>query len=181
MAFRQWESHGTGDVDRARFSRLGTNVIFEDGVKVFAAETIEIGDNVYIGHNTQIKGHPAGKMKIGNNCWIGPNCFIQSPGNIEIGSHVGIGAGVIIITSQHDLGSKEEIIINKPLKFERVLIEDNVDIGAGALILLGVKIGRGSMIGAGSVVTKDVPPDMVVVGNPARVLRTLPKETGRNE
>ncbi len=173
MAFRQWSSHGKGEMDTAKFSKLGKNVIFEDGVKVFSPETIEIGDNVYFGHHTQIKGHPAGKMKIGNNCWIGPNCFIQSPGTIKIGDNVGMGANVIVITSQHDLSSPEEIIINKPLQFKKVIIEDNVDIGAGAVILPGVSIGKGSMIGAGSVVTRDVPPKTVVAGNPAKILRTL--------
>jgi acetyltransferase-like isoleucine patch superfamily enzyme len=173
MGFRQWSSHGKGEIDASKFARLGKNVIFEDGAKVFSPETIEIGDNVYFGHNTQIKGHPAGKMKIGNNCWIGPNCFIQSPGHIEIGNHVGIGANVIIITSQHDLASTEKILINKPLKLEKVIIKDNVDIGAGAIILPGVEIGQGSMVGAGSIVTKDVPPGTIVVGNPAKVLRSL--------
>ncbi len=173
MGFRQWTSHGKGEIDASKFARLGRNVIFEEGVKVFAPETVEIGNNVYFGHNAQIKGHPAGKMKIGNNCWIGPNCFLQSPGHVEIGDHVGIGANVIIITSQHNLKSQEEIIIDKPLLLEKVIIEDNVDIGAGAIILPGVRIGKGSMIGAGSIVTKDVPPGVVSAGNPSRILRKL--------
>jgi hypothetical protein len=90
-----------------------------------------------------------------------------------MGDHVGIGANVILITSQHDLPSAEKILINKPLKFEKIIIEDNVDIGAGAIILPGVRIGKGSMVGAGSVVTKDVPPGTIVVGNPAKFLKSL--------
>ena len=173
MGFRQWASHGKGEIDQKQFSKLGKNVVFEDGVRVFQPQTITIGDNVYIGHDTQIKGHPSGKMKIGNNCWIGPNCFLQSPGDIEMGDHVGMGANVTIITSQHDLSQKDQIIIGRKLKFEKVTIENNVDIGAGALILPGVKIGANSVVGAGSVVTKDVPSNTIVVGNPARVLRKL--------
>lgn len=59
MGFRQWTSHGKGEIDASKFAKLGKNVIFEDGVKVFAAETIEIEDNVYFRHHTQIKGHSA--------------------------------------------------------------------------------------------------------------------------
>ena len=172
MNFAKYRSHGNGKFKREDFKKIGENVIFEDGVLVFHPENIEIGNNVYMGHNTILKGYCKNKMSIGDHTWIGQNCFLHSAGGITIGKAVGIGPMVKILTSVH----KEEKDLLKPiifcdLKFNEVVIKDGCDIGMGSIILPGVKIEEGSIVGAGSVVTKDIPPYSVVVGNPAKVLR----------
>ncbi len=166
---KKWNSHGPGD-DRD-FRRLGEGVVIEDGVRVFLARYVEIGDDVYVGHDAIIKGYYDRKLVIGSGTWIGPRCFIYASGDIEIGEHVGIGPGVSIITSQHDIDDSEIPILHSPLRHGRVVIGDGADIGALSVILPGVNIGRGAQIGAGSVVNKDIPDFAVAVGTPARVIR----------
>ncbi len=169
---RRWFSHGDGDVDRSSFFKIGENVIIERDVRVFHPQNIEIGDNVYVGHNTFLKAYHRNMMKIGSNTWIGQNCFLHSAGGITIGQAVGIAPGVTILTHVHDIDRNlDEPIINQPMLYKPVVIEDGCDIGFNSIILPGVRIGRMSMIGAGSVVTHDIEPYSVVAGNPARVIR----------
>ncbi len=168
---RTFQSHGDGSFQLKDFSSLGENIIWEDEIKVWHPETISLGNNVYVGHRTLLKGHPKGTLNIGSNTWIGQECFFHSAGNITIGEQVGIGPRVMMLTSTHqDLG-KNHILLDAPLDFKPIVVEDHVDIGIGAILLPGVTLGKGAQIGAGSVVTKDVPPFSVVAGNPARVLR----------
>lgn len=169
---RRWFSHGDGEIDRLRFARLGENVILERDVRVFHPQNIEIGDNVYIGHNTFLKGYHRNTLKIGSNTWIGQNCFFHSAGGITIGEAVGIAPGVTILTHVHDLDrNPDEPIINQPMLYKPVVIEDGCDIGFNTVVLPGVRIGRMSMVGAGSVVTHDIEPFSIVAGNPARLIR----------
>jgi len=167
-----YKTHGEGEFNKSQFKRIGENVIFEKGVKVWHPENIEFGNNIYIGHNTFLKGYYKNKMKIGDYCWIGQQCFLHAGGGIEIGKSVGIGPGVKILTLQHiNLEDIETPIIEHEQEYKKVTIEDDVDIGVGAIILPGITIKKGSIIGAGSVVTKDVEPYSIMVGNPARLLR----------
>lgn len=168
---KNYESHGDGKFTKSSFKFIGENVIFEDGVMVFHPENIEIKDNVYIGHNTILKGYFKNSLRIGCNTWIGQNCFFHSAGGIIIGSAVGIGPNVKIITSVHKETNIEVPILFEPLEFATVILEDGCDIGVGSTILPGVRIGKGSIIGAGSVVTRDVPEYTVVAGVPAKVIR----------
>ena len=169
---KDYFSHGTGEIDVTKFRKLGRNVIFEHGVLVFHPENIEIGDNVYVGHNAMLKGYYKNLMRIGSNSWIGQNCFFHSGGGITIGDYVGIGPGTQILTLTHVLDDDIETpIILREQIYKPVVIENNCDIGVGTILLPGVTIGTGSMIGAGSVVTRDVKPYSIVAGNPARVLR----------
>ena len=91
-----------------------------------------------------------------------------------VGKRVGIGPGVKIITSMHEEAGRELPILDAPIAFQPVTIDDHADIGVGAIILPGVTVGRGAQVGAGAVVTRDVPPYSVVAGSPARVLRERP-------
>lgn len=169
---KDWFSHGTGEFQPEQFRSLGRNVVFERGVLVFHPENIIIGDNVYIGHYTMLKGYYKNVMRIGSHTWIGQNCFLHSGGGITIGDYVGIGPSVQILTLTHVLDDDLATpIIEREQKYKPVVIENNCDIGVGTILLPGVTIGTGSMIGAGSVVTRDVEPYSIVAGNPARLLR----------
>ncbi len=165
------KSHGDGSFKRSQFWGVGCNVIFEKGVLVFHPENIYIGDNVYIGHYSILKGYYKNRMIIGKGTWIGQQCFFHSAGGLSIGDNVGIGPGVKIITSSHKLTDMNIPVLHAPVEFRKVIIENDCDIGTGAIILPGVTIGRGAVIGAGSVVTKDVKPYKVVAGVPAMILR----------
>lgn len=168
---RKFTGHGDGKFLPENFLALGENVIFEEGVLVFHPEHVEIGNNVYIGHNTILKGYYKNRMKIGDNTWIGQGCFFHSAGGLTIGSNVGIAPCVKIITSVHSEIPVSEPVLNNELLMRAVYIENGCDIGLGAILLPGVRIGEGAIVGAGSVVTGNVAPGSVVAGSPARFLR----------
>lgn len=167
-----FKSHGTGQFKIEDFAKIGENVIFEAGVLVFHPENIEIGDNVYIGHNAIIKGHHVGKLVIGNEVWIGQNCFIHGAGGVTIGNKVGIGPGVMIFSSPHDL-KKDDLgsLTDLPQKLQPITIEENSNLGMGSIIIGKVKISQGTQVGAGAVVTRDTEPMSIVAGVPAKLLR----------
>ena len=167
-------SHGTGTFSVEDFAYCGPDCVFEAGVLVFHPENIELGANVYVGHHAILKGYYRGKMRIGDETWIGQQAFLHSAGGISIGSHVGIGPGVRIITSAHTEAGRLTPILESPIEVAPVTIEDDCDIGVGAIVLAGVRIGRGAQIGAGAVVTRDVPPYAIARGVPARVTRERP-------
>jgi len=167
-------SHGAGKFDSSRFRKLGSGAVIEAGVLVFHPENIEIGDNVYVGHNVILKGYYHGQMVIGSGSWIGQQVFMHSAGGIFIGRDVGIGPGVKIITSVHAEEGIDKPIMAGPLETAPVTIGDGADIGVGAILLPGVTVGKGAQIGAGAVVNRDVPDYAVAAGVPARVLRMRP-------
>lgn len=166
------KSHGDGKFSEKDFAKVGNHVVFERHVLIFHPENIEIGDNVYIGHQTILKGYHKQKMIISEGTWIGQQCFFHSAGGLFIGKNVGIGPGVKIITSSHQGIPRGKPILHTKILFNKVIIEDDCDIGVGSTILPGVKIGRGALIGAGSVVTREIPPWAVAYGAPAKVVRT---------
>lgn len=165
-------SHGTGEFSLTQFARLGKNVVFEAGVLVFHPETIEIGDDVYVGHYAILKGYHSGRIVIGDGTWIGQQSFFHGAGGLTIGKAVGIGIGVKVITSAHALDELESPILHSTIRFAPVSIEDGSDIGTGVVILPGVRIGRGAQVGAGAVVSEDVADYAVAAGVPARQVRS---------
>ena len=113
-------------------------------------------------------GHGA-RIYIGNNVGVS-GCTISAGRLIKIGDNVLIGSGVIITDGDAHPIDPEERKAGVSCIRKSVLIEDDVFIGARAVILKGVTVGRGAVIGACAVVTKDVPPYSIVVGNPARII-----------
>lgn len=164
-------SHGSGIYDRADLKFCGVDVVIEDGVLIFHAENISIGNQVYVGHQTMLKGYYKGEMIIGDGSWIGQSCFFHSAGNIFIGKAVGIGPFVKILTSVHQELNIDLPVLHQPLDFAPVVIHDGADIGIGSIILPGVTIGEGAIIGAGAVVAMDVEAYTVYAGVPAKFLR----------
>lgn len=168
-------SHGDGSFSPAQLARCGPDCIFETGVLVFHPENIELGTNVYVGHYAILKGYHQNKMRIGDQTWIGQQSFLHSAGGIEIGCRVGIGPGVRILTSFHAEAGRDIPILDSPIELAPVVIEDDCDLGVGVIVLPGVRIGRGAQIGAGALVTRDVPAYSVAMGVPAKVSRERPR------
>ena len=171
----QRRSHGQGDFERDQLASCGERTIFEAGVLIFHPENVHVGEDVYVGHQTILKGYYQNELRIGDGTWIGQQVFMHSAGGLFIGKDVGIGPGVRIITSTHAESGREMPILHAPIQMAPVRIEADSDIGVGAVILPGVTIGRGAQVGAGAVVTTNVPDFSVVAGVPAKVLRARPK------
>lgn len=117
--------------------------------------------------NTPLNGVRFNNVRIGKNVIIMPSCLMMSAGGITIEDEAMIAANVQLISNNHDL-EERMIITCKPVRICR-----RAWIGAGATILPGVTVGENAVIGAGSVVTKDVEADTIVAGNPARVIRRI--------
>jgi acetyltransferase-like isoleucine patch superfamily enzyme len=160
-------SYGSGEPKREALAAVGDNVVIEHGALIFNPEHIHIGSNVYIGHYAILRGYDRGKMTIGDDTWIGQFCYINSAGGVDIGARVGIGPGVKIMSSQHSEEGRHVPVLLCDLEFAKVTIEDDCDIGIGAIILPGRTVGRGSIVGAGAVVTRNVEPYSIVAGVPA--------------
>jgi acetyltransferase-like isoleucine patch superfamily enzyme len=112
-------------------------------------------------------------ISVGRNVFVNQNCTFYDLGGLDIGDDVMIGPNVNIITTGHPIepSRRRDGVTAKP-----IVIERNVWIGAGATIIGGVTVGENSVVGAGSVVTHDVPPNTLVGGNPAKVIRSIAEE-----
>jgi len=158
---------------RAGARRFGHGVVIGSGATFRNLDSFEIGDNVFIGQQTFILGGLNTRCIIGNNVWIGPQSYFDVR-DLVIGDYVGWGAGAKVLGSTHVGEPLEVPIIQSDLLVKRVRIEEWADVGVNAVVMPGVSIGKGSQVGAGAVVTKDVPPFAIVAGVPARFLRWRP-------
>jgi acetyltransferase-like isoleucine patch superfamily enzyme len=109
-------------------------------------------------------------ITVGCNVFINQNCTFYDLGGIDIADDVMIGPNVSLITSGHPIHPSERRagVVAKP-----IVVERNVWIATGAIVIGGVTIGENSVVAAGAVVTKDVPPNTLVGGNPARIIRSI--------
>ena len=109
-------------------------------------------------------------ISVGRNVFINQNCTFYDLGGLDIADDVMIGPNVSIITSGHPIepSRRRTSVVAKP-----IVIERNVWIAAGVTVIGGVTVGENSVVAAGSVVTRDVPPNTLVGGNPARVIRSI--------
>jgi len=155
---------------------IGDNVIIDDyavlDAKGLDNKGIVIGDNVIIGRNSVISCKN-GNITIGENSNIAMNCFIQSAKEVQIGKNVLFAAYCYVIGGGDHRYERTDIpIIAQGQIVQGITIEDNCWIGAGVKVQDGTKIGRDSIIGAGAVVTKELPEFSVAVGVPAKVLKS---------
>ena len=127
-----------------------------------------LGEGSYVA--APLGGAAIEKLIIGKNCFINGNLLAMARGGITIGDEVQIAGNVQLLTNNHDPYDRQ-VLLCKP-----IVIKQGAWIGAGAMILPGVKVGRYAVVGAGAIVTKDVEDYQVVVGSPARPIKTLNKE-----
>jgi acetyltransferase-like isoleucine patch superfamily enzyme len=152
---------------------LGNHVIIDDyatfSVRGTGDERIDIGNVVQIGRNAHLTTR-AGSIFIDNYANIGPECRLDSTTHIHIGQHALIAARCYIGGVNHQFDRVDIPIVEQPLGTKGgVYIGDDVWLGAHVVVIDGVKIGQGAVIGAGAVVTKDIPPYAIAMGVPAQV------------
>jgi maltose O-acetyltransferase len=136
-----------GFLCRRIFKKAGRNINIEHGAFFASGRDIEIGDNSGLGLNTRVTG----PLKIGNDVMMGPD--------------------VMIFTQNHETGRLDIPMRLQTAPKKPVVIEDDVWIAARVIILPGITIHKGAIVGAGAVVTKDVPGYAVVGGNPAKIIK----------
>jgi acetyltransferase-like isoleucine patch superfamily enzyme len=161
-----------------RHLHVGYNCLLSDGVHVNAYSTkgFRLGDNVRVREHVWMLGtavltDPGVGLTIGNNVYVGPYCVLGAGGGLSIGNDVTIGAHVDILAENHSFEDPEVPINQQGVKREGIVVEDDCWIGNRVTILDGVRVGRGSVIGAAAVVTRSIPEFSVAVGSPARVIR----------
>ena len=151
------------DRKNLRNVRVGKDVKIFDFVNAYDCT---IGDNTKVGTFVEIQKGAV----IGKNCKISSHTFICT--GVEIKDGVFVGHNVSFIVDRHPSALNEDGSIkgDNDWKMEKIVVEEGASIGTSVTILAGIHIGKNAVIGAGSVVTKDVPDDTTVIGNPAKIL-----------
>ncbi len=153
--------------------KLGKDVRLAQFINLYGCE---IGDDTKIGAFVEVQKN----AKIGKHCKISSHTFICEGVTIE--DECFIGHGVVFINDSYPRATTESggLQTEADWKVEQTLIKRRASIGSGATILSKITVGEGAIVGAGSVVTKDVPANTIVAGNPAKILRTItPKAAGK--
>jgi acetyltransferase-like isoleucine patch superfamily enzyme len=167
---------------RLRFAsnvRLGKGVYLDEGVYLHACpQGIEIGPNSRVMHYAELhvynfRNLPHAGIRIGSDCLIGEFNVLRGQGGITIGDRVYTSPGVQLAAVDHVFSDPNRPFVEQGITARGIAIEDDVWIGAGAIITDGVRIGRGAIVAAGAVVTGDVAPHTLVAGVPARVVREI--------
>lgn len=160
--------------------RCGRNVKFEDHSEIhgLCSEGLTFGDNVTISRGVMIRpssyyGGDLGKgLVMGDHSSIGPYGYVGCSGKITIGSNVMFGPKCSLFAENHVFSDTESTIKSQGVKQSGITIEDDCWIGSNVIILDGVTIGKGSVIGGGTLVTKDVPPYSLIIDERNKKIRS---------
>ena len=148
---------------------VGAKTIVREKTRMINCANITIGKGCLIRDMVYLRAGTKGKILVGDRCGLNSFCRLFGHGGITIGDDTVCGPGTTITTTMHDYVGELTVY------FKPVVIGKRVWVGANSMILPGVTIGDGCVIGASSVVTRDLPPHSVAVGNPARVIKTIEK------
>lgn len=162
----------------------GEHIQIHPSSSVLSLERISIGNNFNTGPMLRLRAYTDfgnhkydATITIGNNFYAGDNCAIMAVGHIIIGNNVTLASRVTVIDHSHGIGDysdMKEPVMERNLGVKGpIIIEDNVWLCEGVVILSNVKIGENAIIGANSVVTHDIPANSIAVGIPAKVIRTI--------
>jgi len=154
----------------------GVNVTMAENVKIVSPQNLHVGRDVYIDFGAYVHCgglswcEGKGSVTIGKGSYIGPECIVFGMGGVEIGEYVMVSPNVVITSVQHPYRDTSKPMYHQPRIYEKVVIEDDVYIGSNAVITPGVTIGECAVVGAGSIVTKDIDPYGIALGIPARIV-----------
>ncbi len=156
---------------RSRFESCGVRVRFGDGLVVTGFRTISIGDGVSIMSGSLLCASE-GRLSIGSNCSFNHNVFLGADsGEVIIGKDVLIGPNVVLRAADHEFDKIDIPIRLQGHRRGKIVIGDGVWLAANVVVTSGVTIGPGCVVGAGAIVTRDLPPMTVCVGSPAQPIR----------
>jgi acetyltransferase-like isoleucine patch superfamily enzyme len=133
-------------------------------------------DRLFIGNNCSIQPYAfvstcGGKIEIGDNVCINPFCVLYGFGGLQIGNDVMIANSCVIVPQNHIVTPGNGSLLGSGSTGKGIIIRDNVWLGSRVIVLDGVEIGKGAVIAAGAIVTKDVPSGVIVAGIPAKIIR----------
>jgi acetyltransferase-like isoleucine patch superfamily enzyme len=155
---------------RALARRAGHGLKIGTGVGFTHLDRCEFGDGVFIGAQTFLQASHVATCSIGNHVWIGPQSYFDAR-NLVLEDYVGWGPGAKALCSEHTGVPADRPLIQTDLSVKPVRVCEWADIGTNATLLPGITVGRGAIVGAGAVVTRDVEPFAIVAGVPARFIR----------
>ncbi len=166
---------GSAEIAMPDKVHFGRSVFIDRRVTIYhapwGAGPVILGSNSHLMRDSILEVGRGGSIKIGHDTHLQARCHLSSyEGPIEIGAHVEIAPNCALFSYNHGIGPGE-LIQRQPLQSKGgIFIEDDVWLAAGVIVLDGVRIGRGAVVGAGAVVTGDVPEGAIVAGVPARVI-----------
>lgn len=167
---------------RLRFAdliHLGRGCYIDENVYIHACPNgVEIGANTFVMHGAVLhvynfRNLPNSGIKIGRDSLIGEYTIIRGQGGVRIGDRVYTSPMTQLIAVNHVFEDPHRPFIEQGITAQGIIVEDDVWLGANAVITDGVRIGKGAVVAAGAVVTQDVPPHTIVGGVPARVIREI--------
>ncbi len=156
----------------------GARVRSRSRIDVFPWKRFDIGERTTIESFCTLN-NGSGDVVLGDKVRVGIGSVIIGP--VTMGHGSGLGQHVFVSGFNHGYSDASKNSSDQPLDIRPTVIEDEAHIGANSVVLAGVRIGKRSQIGAGSVVTRDIPPYSVAVGNPARVIKQFNHQTGQWE
>jgi acetyltransferase-like isoleucine patch superfamily enzyme len=188
-----------GVFKRFGLKSCGKSIFFGKSIKFFHKNKISLGNGVTIGNNVEINAlskngvvignnvnlgdfsvlrctgslKKIGKgIKIGDNCGFGDYSFFGAAGGVSVGNNVIMGQNVRFHSENHNYDRLDILIRDQGVTNKGIVIDEDCWVGAGVVFLDGVNVGKGSVIGANTLVNKDIPPYSVVVGNPMRIVKS---------
>lgn len=164
-----------------RMSHVGKNIFVHKGLSVQHPSSITLSDEVRIGKNCRLdcfgNGDTIGRIYLGKGCSLNHYSTILAGGDVIIGNYSRFASFVTIMGESHGINPEKGIYHKQPLICKPVTIGEYCWIGEKAIIMPGVTIGDWSIVGAGSLVTRDIPAYSIAVGNPAKVIKHYNFET----
>jgi acetyltransferase-like isoleucine patch superfamily enzyme len=167
---------------RLRFAsliRLGRGCYIDENVYIHACPAgVEIGANTFVMHGAVLhvynfRNLPNSGIRIGRDSLIGEYTIIRGQGGVQIGDRVYTSPMTQLIAVNHVVDDPQKPFVEQGITAQGIIVEDDVWLGANAVVTDGVRIGKGAVVAAGAVVTQDVPPHTIVGGVPAKVIREI--------